>query len=381
MSNFSNRYITMLFFIFLMGTSLLTAQQIDWDIKCAGARAAGLGGAFIGVADDATAITWNPAGLTQLKKTETSIVGKYGIKEIDYENSSDNITNTSIQKHQVINFLSVASPLGSNKVVAALAWQQEIDGYYKQDRQESRGGVETITFGGARDFGDMLSLGIAGNVWTGKIKIKDSSIDNPMESTDEFSGVNFIFGVMVDFSMPTYPNPLKVGLTVRTPFDLKDKYKGTDGSRENKMEMPWMFGLGASYRFSETFIMALDFESRLYSQSSFLIPEFEDDITISQHDLKQVRIGTEYLILKSHYKIPLRFGLQTVPTILSNLGTSGQEKAQVIGSGAAIGTGFMTKLFSFDVTVTAQTYQQKRNDNEKTAYINAALYISGILYF
>src|SRR5437773_680806 len=32
-----------------------------------GARAIGMGGAFIGVADDWTAIYWNPAGLTQLK--------------------------------------------------------------------------------------------------------------------------------------------------------------------------------------------------------------------------------------------------------------------------------------------------------------------------
>ncbi|KPA14323.1 Membrane protein involved in aromatic hydrocarbon degradation [Candidatus Magnetomorum sp. HK-1] len=42
-----------------------------------GARAIGMGGAFIGVADDATAASWNPGGLVQLEKSEVSIVGTF----------------------------------------------------------------------------------------------------------------------------------------------------------------------------------------------------------------------------------------------------------------------------------------------------------------
>ena len=36
----------------------------------------GLGGAFIAVADDATAVSFNPAGLAQLLKPEASFVGR-----------------------------------------------------------------------------------------------------------------------------------------------------------------------------------------------------------------------------------------------------------------------------------------------------------------
>ncbi|MFC1839601.1 OmpP1/FadL family transporter [Thermodesulfobacteriota bacterium] len=39
-----------------------------------GARALGMGGAFIGVADDATAASWNPGGLIQLETPEISVV-------------------------------------------------------------------------------------------------------------------------------------------------------------------------------------------------------------------------------------------------------------------------------------------------------------------
>ena len=40
-----------------------------------GARALGMGGAFIAVADDATAASWNPGGLIHLENPEVSMVG------------------------------------------------------------------------------------------------------------------------------------------------------------------------------------------------------------------------------------------------------------------------------------------------------------------
>jgi long-subunit fatty acid transport protein len=44
------------------------------NITGTGARAHGMGGAFIALADDATAASWNPAGLSQLSRPEFSIV-------------------------------------------------------------------------------------------------------------------------------------------------------------------------------------------------------------------------------------------------------------------------------------------------------------------
>ena len=52
-----------------------------------GARAQGMGGAFIAVADDATAASWNPAGLVQVERPEVSLVGAYVDRKEDY--SSD----------------------------------------------------------------------------------------------------------------------------------------------------------------------------------------------------------------------------------------------------------------------------------------------------
>src|SRR5690554_2893241 len=48
------------------------------NVVGSGARALGMGGAFIAVADDATAASWNPGGLTQLERPEVSWVLKLG---------------------------------------------------------------------------------------------------------------------------------------------------------------------------------------------------------------------------------------------------------------------------------------------------------------
>ncbi|GAK58147.1 membrane protein involved in aromatic hydrocarbon degradation [Candidatus Vecturithrix granuli] len=52
-------------------------SQFQFNFLTPGARATALGGAFIGLADDATAVESNPAGLTQLYDPEVSLEFKY----------------------------------------------------------------------------------------------------------------------------------------------------------------------------------------------------------------------------------------------------------------------------------------------------------------
>src|SRR5210317_1972458 len=87
-----------------------------------GARALGMGGAFIGVADDATAASWNPGGLIQLETPEVSCVLSY---EKLYEDRSFNVYPDASGKHGIslydINYLSLAYPfnwLGRNMIVS-----------------------------------------------------------------------------------------------------------------------------------------------------------------------------------------------------------------------------------------------------------------------
>ncbi len=87
-----------------------------------GARALGMGGAFIGVADDATAASWNPGGLIQLEYPEFSIVGAYNRRTEDttyvaFPEASGPQTVTTYD----LNYLSFAYPfraLNRNMIVS-----------------------------------------------------------------------------------------------------------------------------------------------------------------------------------------------------------------------------------------------------------------------
>jgi long-subunit fatty acid transport protein len=71
------------FLIFLLAAGTAFSQDFhlygfsmyNLEFLGSGARARSLGGAFVGVADDASALTWNPAGLIQISKTQASVSG------------------------------------------------------------------------------------------------------------------------------------------------------------------------------------------------------------------------------------------------------------------------------------------------------------------
>ncbi|MGR3320190.1 MAG: OmpP1/FadL family transporter [Candidatus Anammoxibacter sp.] len=140
----AKRYFTFIFAficaqVFFFNHQLLLAQiAAPPQVKSiplptgSGARALGQGGAFIAVADDATAASWNPAGLIQLEKPEASIVGSYLLTDQDF--SVDN-TNQGLMLGDEdvgrwdVNFMSIAYPfrLFRKNFVAALNYHQILD--------------------------------------------------------------------------------------------------------------------------------------------------------------------------------------------------------------------------------------------------------------
>ena len=79
-----SKFLLLVVLVFLL-VDLSHAVDVNFNFIGSGARARSMGGAFIGVADDATAMSWNPAGLAKLDKAEASVVGLY----VDYKVSSD----------------------------------------------------------------------------------------------------------------------------------------------------------------------------------------------------------------------------------------------------------------------------------------------------
>ncbi len=95
-----------------------------------GARAMGMGGAFIAVADDATAASWNPAGLSQLRKPECSAVTSlfHRNEYITFRTSPEGNGNQSISDAN-INYLSLSYPfkICNHQMIVSLSYQHLYD--------------------------------------------------------------------------------------------------------------------------------------------------------------------------------------------------------------------------------------------------------------
>jgi hypothetical protein len=354
----------------------------DWNFTGVGARAAGMGGAFIGVSDDATAISWNPAGLTQLDEPEASVVGR-GLVE-KYEVDFDYYTETYEDEHGILNFLSGVYPFefSGKQFVAALAVQRQLDlySYYHEEYlyEEASGSTEylyeTFSEGGASTIEVYLD---SYYYW-----------DYYDRSDLTFSGVNFVCGAILDFNYSSNPFPLKIGLVVKTSFSLEVEetfsleettndngeisgYYPDDATSSHSLGMPLMVGAGISYRFSDNFTLAVDMESRKYGETTLkedyadligLDMEEEDElIIIENQDLNQLRFGGEYLFTEiwDFAVIPLRIGAQTYPTLFMD-----NNDEQVVGGGLSLGTGLITDRYSLDISYKNTEFEIEYGDDD-----------------
>ncbi len=385
----------------------------DWNLTGVGARAEGMGGAFIGVADDATALSWNPAGLSQLEKSEASIVGR-GLAEI-YEAEFDYGSEIYEDEHGILNFVSGVYPLelSGKQFVAALAIQRQLDLYsyyheeYYEDGSEyynyfyetySEGGASTISIGLAHRVASIFSTGFAANLWVGEAYRESNDETDEGDGTNTyyyeyndnsswtFSGFNFVAGAMLDFNYLANPIPLKIGLSAKSPFSLEveetyneEEYTDDNGTITEyypeeetsslSLEMPLMLGIGASYRFGDNFTFAVDVESRKFGDTS--LKEDYEELTgneeeMENQDLNQLRFGGEYLLteLWDYAVIPLRVGAQTNPTLFKD-----KDEEQVVGGAISFGSGIITDRYSFDISLKGSVFEINREDTDGDEFV------------
>ncbi len=95
-----------------------------------GARALGQAGAFTAVADDATAASWNPAGLVQLEQPEVSAVYRFSAREDVHESQTVALAaGRDRSDANELNYLSAVQPfaLNAHNAVASVNYQEAYD--------------------------------------------------------------------------------------------------------------------------------------------------------------------------------------------------------------------------------------------------------------
>jgi long-subunit fatty acid transport protein len=405
-----------------------------------GARAVGMGGAFIGVADDATAASWNPAGLIQLEMPELSIVADYVSRGADYSSSSHPEVNNSAETDELnLNYFSATYPfnfLNRNMVVSlnhqrlydfklgldyhfeatvpqappiAVSTSQDI--HYTQD-----GYLGALGLAYCAEITPRLSLGLTLNIWTEDLWWQngwDESLKAHVETEvtggppippsiadihiadeySDFSGENVNVGLLWD--MNRY---LTIGAVVKTPFTATIQHKHTraDLPSENyeeevKLEMPMSYGIGLACRFSDEFTVDLDAYRTQWGDYTLTDGQGNEFSPITGRpksesnvkDTTQVRIGGEYLLIKpeKNLVVPIRAGLFYDP--------EPAEGTVKDFYGFTLGSGLGYKWFIFDMAyqlrwgrrVGASELISTRGDDAKADVTQHLILASVIIHF
>ncbi|MCF6156249.1 MAG: hypothetical protein E3K36_13630 [Candidatus Brocadia sp.] len=369
-----------------------------------GARALGQGGAFIAVADDATAASWNPSGLTQLERPEFSLVDSFLSIQQDFDPGTTGLLSLDDESVSSgdLNYASVAYPFrifGKN-LVAALNYQQKYDFHMRFDYDrifessggefidkqsvdfKSRGGIAALTPAISLQVIPKLSIGIAVNFFTDELfgdfawketlraRSEGSVFGNDFsrsydgtETFKNFQAVNITAGMLLEV-WEKEDKRLTFGAVFHSPYTadvdrVTDSFSvitnstgttvGSGHIREHlEINYPMSFGGGFGFRYSDALSFSMDVTWTDWSEFE---QENEETGVKSRplggvstdrdiDDTYAVRFGTEYLIFRQKMIIPVRGGLFYDPR------PSLDDPTDVYGFSA--GSGITFKRFSID---------------------------------
>ena len=333
-----------------------------------GARALGMGGAFIAVADDATAASWNPAGLKHLLRPEISLVGNYDQREEGFSFSdSPEASNQYELSGEDINYFSAAYPFmwKNNNFVISLNYQNlyrlnrkmrfqwtyedpnltmNYDVNYKQ-----KGNLKAISPALAVFLTRKLFLGVTLNFWSDDVfdngwvedygksgkglaeGVRDRETYAHKIDRYSFSGFNMNLGFLWDIN-----RYLSLGAVIKTPFTARLRHEGKTivhdiypNESENNdifthppqtdrqtLTMPPAYGLGLAVKPSDRLIFDLDIYR--IEWDDFVLCDASGNETYpitgdkkTESSLKpthHIRLGCEYVFILKKMTLSPRLG-------------------------------------------------------------------------
>ncbi len=368
----------LLFLTIFFAVGTVSAQEmLNFRLNGNGARSAGLGYAFTGVADDASAISWNPAGLVQLYQMEASVVGRMAAASATVDGLRDvGITGWDIQAQSKFqfNFASFVVPisLGGFDIVGGVAYRRMFDftqemthtittdgfgfSYFKQIRYSNvDGGINAIAPSLGVKINDMLSVGITANILTGSEDSNSSvELDGLLDSESsygiDYSGLIIDVGVLARLS-----EMFSIGATISLPHDRKFTVVDINGSDpglgEGSISVPLFYRVGIGFRPTDNLLIAADYNSRPISNVELDDVSRLFGLVAPDIDINSFHVGLEYL-LGTETIIPLRIGYYTNP-----LGVKDVDNNEVVAGVITAGTGIALGNVILDASVEISGYQ------------------------
>jgi long-subunit fatty acid transport protein len=276
-----------------------------------GARALGMGGAFIAVADDATAASWNPAGLAILDRPEASLVlapvrrtkidrSPYTYMYDEFSTGYFFLENAGAwevtQSSSSVDFASLTYHfrLGSVKLVPQISYQRVTDlGFDFVDEYTSEtssgpeswtaeytnsGGIDVITLSLGVGLSAKTFLGLSLNRWSNGHEGSRSAAwttyagdsDRSGRWNESMSGTSFNIGSLFK------PTPkLNVGLVFKSGFTMdyrrEDEYASSNYAtnvRDGEIKWPRSIGLGLAFMPNDTLTLSTDYTTSNWADAT-----------------------------------------------------------------------------------------------------------------
>ena len=281
------------------------------------ARATAQGEAFVAQADDASAIYYNPAGLTQAKGTQITSGGILGFRDIKFDGAGtkDQQTGSSFTPH-----LFIASDLGLEKwrfgVGATVPYGNSTDwgsGPFSTLVRSSSLIVYDIAPTVAYQFNEHLSLGVGLNVYHGTTETKFEFSPLLPGSRSRFSGDGDAVGATVGL-LWKINNQHTVGVVYRSPFaiDFQGRAKNsnagpftTSADASAKIDFPQQVAIGYAFRPIKKLKLEVDVEwtnwetlntVRLHSADPIVTGDPRTSIPFNWLDSFYYEFGAQYEI-------------------------------------------------------------------------------------
>ena len=368
--------------------------SIQFSFVPPGARSLGMGGAFLGRADDATAAYTNPAGLTQLTQFEISAEGRhtsydsefvsggtfdsdpFDISGLDYSRADSSVNNFS--------YLSVVWPHESWSVaffrheLAKYESEYVVDDIIAADGSAVFGyaagvDLDIVNYGlsGAWQLTDDFSLG-ASLIYS-DFEFESATIRPPSELTNGFftaeigddKDIAFNVGALWRLS-PKW----QLGAVYRDgpSFDVDAVLANLDLEpqpgfpRRTSFNAPSVYGIGLSYQPTDQWTFTFDVNRVRYSEltddmiSGFRTP---GDTAADQADIDplgiddgtELRLGAEYTVLTMANPFSLRAGVWRDPEhVISFDGEPNQAvDSNALGNAVIFSTGDDELHYTFGI--------------------------------
>lgn len=341
------------------------AQQNLANGPGVGARAMGMAGAFTAIADDATAATWNPAGLSQLNRPEASVVYDFfeadvAISDFEYVNAwtdgyvESSLDQTTAYEYDTATFLSGTYPfsVGNRTLVTQVSARKvgqfpdstsQRDAYDRtfvgdlesvsESTQTVSGGITSYSLSVAIDaVPDKLRLGMSVNYLDADITRRTSRTslwrtcsgyydevtggcpflwESSETETEKFADWTFDLGVQWHITKKwTFGAVYHTGFTTdydydgdTMPFDIEGQVTWPDG-----------YALGLAFRPLKVLTLSVDYSASNWSDGviedndSDLSWNFPNRLFANQQDTDAWRIGGEWVFLSGNLTVPVRAG-------------------------------------------------------------------------